>query len=320
MRAAKGEAGDPGAHRDQPRGHPRHARRPRHLTTRGGMTSHAAVVARGMGGPASPGAGNISVDYGAQTLTAGGAFTVRAGKRSRSTAPPARYSSARADDRTGHVRRFRTLMEWADGLRRMKVRTNAETPLDAETARKFGAEGIGLCRTEHMFFDPARIGVVRQMIMAHDETGRRAALAKLLPFQRDRISATCSASWPGCPSPSACSIRRCTNSCPTRRLNWPRWRPPSGEDLETIRRRADELKEANPMLGHRGCRLGISRYPEIYEMQARAIFEGAIGRHRGNREGRRSGDHDPAGRHQAGAGDHPCPGRPHRGRGVQGNR
>ena len=141
----------------------------------------------------------------------------------------------------------------------MKVRANAETPLDAETARKFGAEGIGLCRTEHMFFDPARIGVVRQMIMAHDERGRRVALAKLLPFQRDdfrdlfRIMA-------GLP----CTIRLLDpplhEFLPHQEAELADVAAGLGEDLDVIRRRADDLKEANPMLGHRGCRLGIS-YP-----------------------------------------------------------
>ena len=244
------------------------------VTTRGGMTSHAAVVARGMGRPCVAGAGGISVDYGAQTLTAGG-HVIRAG------------DTITLDGATGEVfagpvamiepqlsGEFAQLMEWADSMRRMKVRTNAETPLDAETARKFGAEGIGLCRTEHMFFDPQRIGAVRQMIMAQDERGRRAALAKLLPFQRDdfrdlfRIMA-------GLP----CTIRLLDpplhEFLPHQESELADVAAGLGEDLETIRRRADELKEANPMLGHRGCRLGIS-YPEIYEMQARAIFEGAI--------------------------------------------
>jgi pyruvate,orthophosphate dikinase len=244
------------------------------VTTRGGMTSHAAVVARGMGRPCVSGAGGISVDYGAQTMTAGGR-TVRAGE------------TITLDGATGEVfvgsvpmiepamsGDFATLMEWADKLRRMKVRTNAETPLDAETARKFGAEGIGLCRTEHMFFDPARIGVVRQMIMAHDETGRRAALAKLLPFQRDdfrdlfRIMA-------GLPVTIRLLDPPLHEFLPHQEAELAEVAAALGEDLETIRRRADELKEANPMLGHRGCRLGIS-YPEIYEMQARAIFEGAL--------------------------------------------
>ena len=244
------------------------------VTTRGGMTSHAAVVARGMGRPCVAGAGGISVDYGAQTLTAGGR-TVRAG------------DTITLDGATGEVFAgsvamvepklsgdFAQLMEWADKMRRMKVRTNAETPLDAETARKFGAEGIGLCRTEHMFFNPERIGAVRQMIMAQDERGRRAALAKLLPFQRDdfrdlfRIMA-------GLP----CTIRLLDpplhEFLPHQENELADVAAGLGEDLEVIRRRADELKEANPMLGHRGCRLGIT-YPEIYEMQARAIFEGAI--------------------------------------------
>ena len=244
------------------------------VTTRGGMTSHAAVVARGMGRPCVAGAGGISVDYGAQTLTAGGKV-IRAGDT-------ITLDGATGEVFTGSVAMvepslsgdFAQLMVWADKMRRMKVRTNAETPLDAETARKFGAEGIGLCRTEHMFFDPARIGAVRQMIMAQDERGRRAALAKLLPFQRDdfrdlfRIMA-------GLP----CTIRLLDpplhEFLPHQENELADVAAGLGEELDVIRRRADELKEANPMLGHRGCRLGIT-YPEIYEMQARAIFEGAI--------------------------------------------
>jgi pyruvate,orthophosphate dikinase len=244
------------------------------LTTRGGMTSHAAVVARGMGRACVAGAGGISVDYGAQTLSAGG-HTVRAGE------------TITLDGATGEVfvgsvamieplmsGEFATLMAWADETRRMKVRTNAETPLDAETARKFGAEGIGLCRTEHMFFDPARIGVVRQMIMARDESGRRTALAKLLPFQRQdfielfRIMA-------GLPVTIRLLDPPLHEFLPHAEAELVEVADALGQDLETIRRRADELAEANPMLGHRGCRLGIS-YPEIYEMQARAIFEGAL--------------------------------------------
>jgi pyruvate,orthophosphate dikinase len=165
-------------------------------------------------------------------------------------------------------------MVWADELRRMKVRTNAETPLDAETARKFGAEGIGLCRTEHMFFDPARIGAVRQMIMAHDTAGRRAALAKLLPFQRQdftdlfRIMA-------GLPVTIRLLDPPLHEFLPHRDEELQDVADALGQDMDSIRRRAAELAEANPMLGHRGCRLGVS-YPEIYEMQARAIFEGAI--------------------------------------------
>ncbi len=244
------------------------------VTTRGGMTSHAAVVARGMGRPCVAGCGGISVDYGAQTLSAGGR-TIRAG------------DTLTIDGATGEVfagsvamiepslsGEFATLMEWADAARRMKVRTNAETPLDAETARNFGAEGIGLCRTEHMFFDPSRIGVVRQMIMAPDERGRRAALAKLLPFQRDdfrdlfRIMA-------GLPVTIRLLDPPLHEFLPHAEADLAEVAAALGEDLDAIRRRAADLAEANPMLGHRGCRLGIS-YPEIYEMQARAIFEGAI--------------------------------------------
>jgi len=169
---------------------------------------------------------------------------------------------------------FATLMEWADGVRRLRVRTNAETPLDANTARKFGAEGIGLCRTEHMFFDPARIGAVRQMIMAHDAAGRRLALDKLLPFQRQdftdlfRIMA-------GLPVTIRLLDPPLHEFLPHAEAEMLDVAHALGLDIAIIRQRVVELSEANPMLGHRGCRLGIT-YPEIYEMQARAIFEGAI--------------------------------------------
>jgi pyruvate,orthophosphate dikinase len=244
------------------------------LTTRGGMTSHAAVVARGMGRPCVAGAGGVSVDYGAQTLSAGGT-TVGAGE------------TITLDGATGEVfvgsvpmiepamsGDFATLMGWADKARTLGVRANAETVIDAETAKKFGADGIGLCRTEHMFFDPTRIGAVRQMIMASDESGRRAALARLLPFQRDDFH----------------ELFRIMGELPVtiRLLDPPlhEFLPHGDAELEEVaqalgakvdamRRRANELAEANPMLGHRGCRLGIS-FPEIYEMQSRAIFEGAL--------------------------------------------
>ncbi len=169
---------------------------------------------------------------------------------------------------------FATLMGWADANRRLGIRANAETPLDAETARKFGAEGIGLCRTEHMFFDPERIGAVRQMILARDEAGRRTALARLLPFQREdfhqlfRIMA-------GLPVTIRLLDPPLHEFLPHADAELAELAAVLGSDVEAMRRRAMELAEANPMLGHRGCRLGIS-YPEIYEMQARAIFEGAI--------------------------------------------
>jgi len=244
------------------------------LTTRGGMTSHAAVVARGMGRPCVAGAGGITVDYHQQTLSAGGR-TIRAGE------------TITLDGATGEIFAgavpmvepalsgdFATLMEWADGVRRLRVRTNAETPLDAKTARKFGAEGIGLCRTEHMFFDPARIGAVRQMIMANDVAGRSKALASLLPFQRQdftdlfRIMA-------GLPVTIRLLDPPLHEFLPHAEAEMREVAHALGFDLEQIRRRMAELSEANPMLGHRGCRLGIT-FPEIYEMQARAIFEGAI--------------------------------------------
>ncbi len=244
------------------------------LTTRGGMTSHAAVVARGMGRPCVAGAGGITVDYHRQTLSAGGR-TIRAGEL------------VTIDGATGEVfagsvamiepalsNDFATLMTWADAVRRLRVRTNAETPLDANTARKFGAEGIGLCRTEHMFFDPARIGAVRQMIMASDAEGRKAALARLLPFQRQdftdlfRIMA-------GLPVTIRLLDPPLHEFLPHAEGEMQEVAAALGLDLEAIRRRVSELSEANPMLGHRGCRLGIT-FPEIYEMQARAIFEGAI--------------------------------------------
>ena len=169
---------------------------------------------------------------------------------------------------------FGTLMEWADARRRLKVRANAETPADCRTAREFGAEGIGLCRTEHMFFDSERISNVRQMILAGDEAGRRAALDKLLPAQRDdfeqifRIMA-------GLPVTIRLLDPPLHEFLPHQEEEFAEVARASGADVETLRRRAVELSEANPMLGHRGCRLGIT-YPEIYEIQAKAIFEAAV--------------------------------------------
>jgi pyruvate,orthophosphate dikinase len=244
------------------------------LTTRGGMTSHAAVVARGMGRPCVAGAGGISVDYNAQVLAAAGK-EVRAGE------------IITIDGATGEVfvgsvpmiepalsGDFGTLMEWADAHRRLGVRANAETALDADTARRFGAEGIGLCRTEHMFFDPERIGAVRQMIMAGTEAGRRDALARLLPFQREDFRKLFSI-MAGQPVTIRLLDPPLHEFLPHAEAEMAEVAGALDTDLETIRRRVVELAEANPMLGHRGCRLGIS-YPEIYEMQARAIFEAAL--------------------------------------------
>ena len=241
------------------------------LTTRGGMTSHAAVVARGMGRPCVSGAGRIRVDgetgcffVGDVTVKAGDWVTIDGSSGEVMLGQVATVEPELSGD-------FGILMGWADKARRLGIRANAETPDDARTARGFGAEGIGLCRTEHMFFDAERIVAVREMILADREDARRAALAKLLPMQRaDFIEL----------------FRIMTGLPVTIRLLDPplhEFLPHSDAELaelakamgltvNTVRHRAMELHEANPMLGHRGCRLAIS-YPEIPEMQARAIFE-----------------------------------------------
>ena len=244
------------------------------LTTRGGMTSHAAVVARGMGRPCVAGAGSVTVDYAAQTLTAGGKRMAAGDTMTLDGATGEVFAGTVAMIEPQLSGDFATLMEWADGVRKMKVRANAETPLDAETARKFGAEGIGLCRTEHMFFDPERIGAVRQMIMADTEEGRRDALSRLLPFQREdflklfRIMA-------GLPVTIRLLDPPLHEFLPHRESEIAEVALSLGADVAAMQRRAADLSEANPMLGHRGCRLGLT-YPEIYEMQVRAIFEAAI--------------------------------------------
>ena len=243
------------------------------LTTRGGMTSHAAVVARGMGRPCVAGAGDIRVDYAAKTLhareqvvKAGETITINGSTGEVMLGAVPTIQPELSGD-------FALLMGWADQVRTMGVRANADTPTDARTARRFGAEGIGLCRTEHMFFDDARIIAVREMIMADDAEGRRRALAKLLPMQRGDFV----------------ELFRIMEQLPVtiRLLDPPlhEFLPKTdaemgevaratGKDLAFIRHRAAALHESNPMLGHRGCRLAITA-PEIYEMQARAIFEAA---------------------------------------------
>lgn len=244
------------------------------LTTRGGMTSHAAVVARGMGRPCVAGAGGISVDYGAQTLSAGGVVLHAGDILTLDGATGEVFAGAVKMIEPQLSAEFGTLMGWADAARRLKVRANAETPLDADTARKFGAEGIGLCRTEHMFFDPARISAVRQMIMANDEAGRRTALAKLLPFQREDFIALFKI-MEGLPVTIRLLDPPLHEFLPHGEAELAEVAQVLGLDEAAIKSRAEELSETNPMLGHRGCRLGVS-YPEIYEMQARAIFEAAI--------------------------------------------
>jgi pyruvate,orthophosphate dikinase len=241
------------------------------LTTRGGMTSHAAVVARGMGRACVAGAGEIRVDYGQGTLSvrehvvkAGEVITINGSTGEVMLGEVPTVQPELSGD-------FATLMGWADEARRMGVRANADTPADARTARRFGAEGIGLCRTEHMVFDEHRIVAVREMIMADDEQGRRKALAKLLPMQRGDFVELFRI-MKGLPVTIRLLDPPLHEFLPKTDAEMEEVARATGKDVGTIRHRAVALHESNPMLGHRGCRLAITG-PEIYEMQARAIFE-----------------------------------------------
>lgn len=243
------------------------------LTARGGMTSHAAVVARGMGKPCVSGAGTIRINYANGTMTAAGQ-TFKTGDMLTIDGATGQVIKGIVEMRQPELSgEFTVLMEWADAARRLGVRANADTPRDARVARKFGAEGIGLCRTEHMFFEGDRIVTVREMILAEDEAGRRAALAKLLPMQRADFT----------------ELFEIMSGLPVtiRMLDPPlhEFLPRSPEEIaavagamgispEKLNQRAAELQEYNPMLGFRGSRLAVA-FPEIAEMQARAIFEGA---------------------------------------------
>ncbi len=244
------------------------------LTARGGMTSHAAVVARGMGRPCVSGAGALKIDPGAGSMIAGGA-TIRRGEVITLDGSTGQVFKGavpmRQPELTGD---FGTLMGWADSIRALKVRTNADTPSDAVTARRFGAEGIGLCRTEHMFFDADRIVAVRQMILADDEQERKAALAKLLPMQRSDFVEIFRA-MEGLPVTIRLLDPPLHEFLPQKEDEIADVARAAGSTPAKLRARAIALHESNPMLGHRGCRLGIT-YPEIYEMQARAIFEAAL--------------------------------------------
>jgi len=244
------------------------------LTARGGMTSHAAVVARGMGRPCVSGAGSLSINAREKVM--------RVGSREVREGDMVTIDGATGEVMAGQVPTvqpelsgdFGTLMVWADEVRRLKVRANAETPLDCRTAREFGAEGVGLCRTEHMFFDSARITAVRQMILAENEAGRRAALEKLLPEQRSDFLEIFEV-MAGLPVTIRLLDPPLHEFLPHEEAEFAEVATAAGVDVDTLKRRAAELHEFNPMLGHRGCRLGVT-YPEIYEMQARAIFEAAI--------------------------------------------
>jgi len=244
------------------------------LTSRGGMTSHAAVVARGMGRPCVAGAGSLEIDYAGRTMSAGG-VTVSQG------------DVITLDGSTGQIilgevatvepelsGEFGVLMGWADELRRMGIRANAETPADAETARRFGAEGIGLCRTEHMFFNAERIAAVREMILARDAEGRRQALEKILPMQRQDFAALFRI-MAGLPVTIRLLDPPLHEFLPDGPEELAELAADLGVGVERLRQRVAQLREFNPMLGHRGCRLAIS-FPEIYEVQVRAIFEAAL--------------------------------------------
>ncbi|HUE19225.1 MAG TPA: pyruvate, phosphate dikinase, partial [Stellaceae bacterium] len=244
------------------------------LTTRGGMTSHAAVVARGMGKPCVSGAGAVRIDYTAGTMLIGGR-TLKRG------------DVITVDGSTGQVLlgrvpmvepelsgEFSTLMGWADAVRKLRVRANADTPGDARIALKFGAEGIGLCRTEHMFFEGDRIRAVREMILADDEKSRRAALAKLLPMQRADFTELFEI-MRGLPVTIRLLDPPLHEFLPHSDAEIAEVAAAMGADPRKLADRARELAEFNPMLGFRGCRLAIA-YPEIAEMQARAIFEAAV--------------------------------------------
>ncbi|WP_421983549.1 pyruvate, phosphate dikinase [Roseibium sp.] len=244
------------------------------LTSRGGMTSHAAVVARGMGKPCVAGAGMLRIDYRNGVINAAG--------RMLKEGEIITIDGATGQVLSGEVKMlqptlsgdFGTLMGWADNVRRMTVRTNAETPQDAKVAREFGAEGIGLCRTEHMFFEGERIVAVREMILADTEAGRRAALAKLLPMQRQDFTDLFEIMH-GLPVTIRLLDPPLHEFLPKSEEELGEVAKAMGADPERLRDRALVLEEFNPMLGHRGCRLLVS-YPEIAEMQARAIFEAAV--------------------------------------------
>ena len=244
------------------------------LTTRGGMTSHAAVVARGMGRPCVSGAGTIRIDYSVGTMTVGD-VVLKAGDVITIDGSSGQVLMGKIAMRQPELAgEFNKLMAWADEMRDLRVRANAETPEDTLTAREFGAEGIGLCRTEHMFFDHDRIIAVREMILASDESGRRKALDKLLPMQRSDFAELFEI-MSGLPVTIRLLDPPLHEFLPKTDVDIADVSAAMGVDVEELKARADALHEFNPMLGHRGCRLAVT-YPEICEMQVRAILEAAI--------------------------------------------
>jgi pyruvate,orthophosphate dikinase len=244
------------------------------LTTRGGMTSHAAVVARGMGRPCVVGASSVAIDLDRETLSANGTL-LHKGDVITIDGSTGQIIKGRVPMRQPELSEdFNRLMQWADGFRRMKVRANADTPADARQARAFGAEGIGLCRTEHMFFEQSRILAMREMILAEDREGRRKALAKLLPAQRQDFIELFEI-MAGLPVTIRLLDPPLHEFLPHGDEIIGEVAADMGVSVTRLRRRVAALSEFNPMLGQRGARLLVT-YPEIVEMQARAIFEGAI--------------------------------------------
>ena len=260
------------------------------VTSRGGMTSHAAVVARGMGKPCVVGADALRVDEAGRKVRAGGrdlgsedwisidgtTGEVFSGEMDPHPSEIQRVLVDRTlkPERSPLFKQYSTLMKWADGLRRLKIRTNADTPRDAAVARAFGAEGIGLCRTEHMFFAEERIAVVRHLILADEPKQRSAALAKLLPMQRKDFVGIFKA-MDGLPVTIRLLDPPLHEFLPTTSAQFKKVAKGMGVAVKVLEEKAAQLHEANPMLGHRGCRLGIT-FPEIYDMQVRAILEAAI--------------------------------------------
>ena len=244
------------------------------LTARGGMTSHAAVVARGMGKCCVAGCGALAIDYGKDLFKAGGKTMKRGDWVSIDGSSGQVMLGQVATQEATFSKEFGELMKWADRERRLKVRTNADSPNDSMVARKFGAEGIGLCRTEHMFFEGNRIDAVREMILAEDEAGRRKALAKLKPIQRKDFEGIFKA-MNGLPVTIRLLDPPLHEFLPHEAPQQKEMAQKMGISVQKVRQLVDSLHEFNPMLGHRGCRLGVT-FPEIYEMQVEAIIEAAI--------------------------------------------
>lgn len=244
------------------------------LTARGGMTSHAAVVARGMGKCCVSGAGTVKIDYKTRTMTVDG-NVFKEGDWISLNGSTGQVLDGKVKTMAAELSGdFAKLMELADKYSRMKVRTNADTPRDSKIAREFGAQGIGLCRTEHMFFEGDRIKAMREMILANDEAGRRKGLEKLLPIQRDDFEGIFEA-MQGLPVTVRLLDPPLHEFVPHEEANQKEMAKELGITPEEVKAKVDSLHEFNPMLGHRGCRLGIT-YPEITEMQARAIIEAAL--------------------------------------------